>query len=208
MNGNIVATRMYSRLVVEEIDIIKKHTSDQLLENQGDFRSYGRKWKERKLGSLYINAERSMRRDILWWDINKIVMGRLYWGIQKRIHSPRIGLIIDEEMEVDRDSPDLPATRRSIETLMAYDTHYKLLIYTEYGIGLPLERVGPHVKYQHGMKISLSEDGTEVFPDEWENTLTVAQAEYWIQSLWMGKAVQNIPVIPGTHCKEYQYSMS
>jgi hypothetical protein len=65
MNGNIIAMRIYSRLVVEEIDIIKKHTNDQLLENQGDFRSHGRKWKERKLGNLYINTERSMRRDIL-----------------------------------------------------------------------------------------------------------------------------------------------
>jgi hypothetical protein len=96
------------------------------------------------------------------------------------VRSPRIGLIIHEEMEVDRDSPDLPATRRSIETLMAYDIHYKLFIYTEYGIGLPLEWVGPHIKYQYGMKITLSEDGTEAFPDEWENILTVTQAEYWI----------------------------
>jgi hypothetical protein len=90
------------------------------------------------------------------------------------VRSPRIGLIIDEEMEVDRDSPDLSATRRSIETLMAYDIHYELLIYTEYGIGLSLEWMDPHIKYQHGMKISLSEDGMEAFPDEWENVLTVA----------------------------------
>jgi hypothetical protein len=124
------------------------------------------------------------------------------------MRSPRIGLIIDEEMEVDQDSPDLPATRRSIETFVVYNTHYELFIYTEYGIRLPLERMDPHIKYQHGMKITLSEDGTEAFPDEWENTLTVTQTEYWIQSLWMGKAVQNIPVIPGTHCTECQYSMS
>jgi hypothetical protein len=39
---------------------------------------------------------------------------------------------------------------------------------------MPLERVGPHIKEQHGMKIILSEDGTPVFPDEWENALTVA----------------------------------
>jgi hypothetical protein len=49
-------------------------------------------------------------------------------------------------MEVDRDSPDLPATQRSIETLITYDTRYELLIYTEYGIGIPLERVDPHIK--------------------------------------------------------------
>jgi hypothetical protein len=83
-------------------------------------------------------------------------------------------------MEVDRDSPDLSAIRRSIEILMTYDIHYELLIYTEYGIGLSLEWMDPHIKYQYGMKITLSEDGMEVFPDEWENTLTITQTEYWI----------------------------
>jgi hypothetical protein len=124
------------------------------------------------------------------------------------VRSPRIGLIIDEEMEVDRDSPDLPATRRSIETLVAYDTRYQLLVCTECGIGLPLERVGPHVKQQHGMKITLLEDGTEAFPDEWENALTVLEAEIWIHDIWVGKAVQHIPVVPGIRCTECQYSMS
>jgi hypothetical protein len=66
MNGNIVAAIVYSIPVIEEIDIIKKYTSAQLLENQGDFRSSGRKWKEiKKLGNSYINMIRSMRRDIL-----------------------------------------------------------------------------------------------------------------------------------------------
>jgi hypothetical protein len=66
MNGNIVAMIVYSIPMIEEIDIIKKHTSTQLLENQGDFRSNGRKWKEmKKLGNSYINMIRSMRRDIL-----------------------------------------------------------------------------------------------------------------------------------------------
>jgi hypothetical protein len=49
-------------------------------------------------------------------------------------------------MEVDRDSPDLSAIQRSIETLITYDIHYELLIYTEYGIGILLEWIDPHIK--------------------------------------------------------------
>jgi hypothetical protein len=44
------------------------------------------------------------------------------------------------------------------------------------------------------------------FLEAGDNAMTLAEAENWIQSVWVGSAVQNIPMVKGFRCNECQYS--
>ena len=108
---------------------------------------------------------------------------------------------VDEEMVLDTDAM---ATERSIDIPISIDELYNLIVCNECGIGLPFEWVPSHLKDQHGIKGT--EEQVLEFVGLENDAMTVVQAKDWIQSVWVGKAVQNIPVIQGLGCHECQYS--
>jgi hypothetical protein len=110
----------------------------------------------------------------------------------------------DEEMELDVGSIDLTRKERSTEILITMDERYNLIIYKEYGIGLSSDWIVAHLKEYHGIR-TIMEEGL-VFLEAGDNTMILTEIENWIQSIWVGSAIQNIPVIKGFRYNEYQYS--
>ena len=111
---------------------------------------------------------------------------------------------IGEEMDVDTVAVNLEVRECPINIPISIDGLYNVIVCKDCGIGLPFEWVPTHLKDHHGIKVRgeqvLSFLGLE------DNTMTIAQAEDWIQSIWVSKAVENIPVIKGYRCNECQYS--
>ena len=109
-----------------------------------------------------------------------------------------------EEMELDAESADLTTRERSTDMLIALDERYNLIICKECGIGLPSDWVVTHLKEHHGVKTTMKEVLVLLGVEDY--AMTLAEAENWIQNMWVGIAVQNIPVVKGFRCKECQYS--
>jgi hypothetical protein len=111
-----------------------------------------------------------------------------------------------EEMDLDAESADLATRERSTDMPIAMDERYNLIVCKECGIGLPLEWVSGHLKENHGIRVTMEE--ALAFLEMEGDAMTLAEAEDWIQSMWVGTAVQNIPVVKGFQCNECQYSAS
>jgi hypothetical protein len=110
----------------------------------------------------------------------------------------------DEEMNLDADSADLVIRERSIGIFIAVDERYNLIVYKECGIGLPSDWIVVHLKEHHGVRTIMEEALT--FLEVGDNAMTLVEAENWIQGIWVGIAIQNIPVVKGFQCNECQYS--
>jgi hypothetical protein len=110
----------------------------------------------------------------------------------------------DEEMELDIESIDLIIRECSTDILIALDERYNLIICKEYGIGLSSDWIVVYLKEYHGIKTIMEEMLILLGVEDY--TMILAEVENWIQNIWVGTAVQNIPVVKGFRCKEYQYS--
>jgi hypothetical protein len=84
------------------------------------------------------------------------------------------------------------------------DERYNLIVYKEYGIGLSSDWIVVHLKEYHGVKTTMEEILVLLGVEDY--AMILAEAENWIQNIWIDIAVQNIPVVKGFRCKEYQYS--
>ena len=109
-----------------------------------------------------------------------------------------------EGMDLDTDTMDLEVIGRSINMSISIDEVYNLIVCKDCGVGLPFEWVPSYLKDHHGIGVT----GAQVlgFLGLEDNAPTIVQAEDWIQSVWVGRAVQSIPVIKGFECNECQYS--
>ena len=112
--------------------------------------------------------------------------------------------LTDEEMELDAESAELGRRERSTALPIAVDERYNLIVCKECGIGLPSDWVVAHLKEHHGVKTTMEEVLALLRVGDY--AMTLAEAENWIQNIWVGTAVQNIPVVKGFRCKECQYS--
>jgi hypothetical protein len=56
----------------------------------------------------------------------------------------------------------------------------------------------------HGIKKSGKDIMQELDMDD--EPMTIDEARNWIQSIWIGQAVEGIPVLEGLKCMECQYS--
>jgi hypothetical protein len=110
----------------------------------------------------------------------------------------------DEEMELDSNGMQLGARQRAIDMPISIDDLYNLIVCNDCGIGVPLEWVPAHLKDHHGIRTT--ERQVLAFLEFEGDAMTVAQAEDWIQSVWVGRAIQGIPVMKGYRCNECQYS--
>ena len=112
--------------------------------------------------------------------------------------------LIAEDMDLDEDSTHLAMREDCIEMPIARDERYNLIVCKECGIGLPLEWVSGHLKDNHGIRVTV--ENVLGFLEMDGNTMSLAEAELWIQTMWVGTAVQNIPIVTGFQCNECPYS--
>ena len=109
-----------------------------------------------------------------------------------------------KDSDSNADDMDLEEDDQSIDMPICIDDIYDLIVCKDCGIGVPFERVPSHLQGNHGIKVTLEQVMTHLNLED--DAMTVAQAEDWIKSVWMGRAVQNIPIIKGRRCNECQYS--
>ena len=109
-----------------------------------------------------------------------------------------------EEMNLDEDSVELGTRERSTAMPIVVDERYNLIVCKECGIGLPSDWVVAHLKEHHGVRTTMEEALALLGVGDY--AMTLAEAENWIQGMWVGTAVQNIPVVKGFRCNECQYS--
>src|SRR5271154_3612701 len=106
------------------------------------------------------------------------------------------------------DSPDemmdVQTTEQSNELPLSLDRLYNLIVCNHCGMALPSEWVHSHLKEQHGIETT-DEQVSQVLGLE-DNALTVQQVKDWRESVWVGKAVQKIPVVKGHRCNLCDYS--
>jgi hypothetical protein len=89
---------------------------------------------------------------------------------------------------------------------ISIDELYNLIVCSDCGIGLPLEWVPAHLKDHHGIETTKRQ--VLAFLEFEGDAMSVSQAEDWIQSVWIGRAVQKIPVVKGYKCNECNYSVA
>jgi hypothetical protein len=92
----------------------------------------------------------------------------------------------------------------SVQMPITVDRLYNLVVCNECGIGIPFEWVKTHLKNHHGIRKTEEEISGELNMDQ--EPITVEEAKNWIKSVWVGRAVQGIPVRDGLKCKECEYS--
>ena len=107
-------------------------------------------------------------------------------------------------MNLDEEFTDLGTKEHSTTLPITMNGRYNLIVCKECGIGLPFDWVIMHLKEHHRVKTTIEE--VMVLLNAENDAMTLAEAENWIQNMWVGAAVQNIPVVKGFRCKECHYS--
>jgi hypothetical protein len=107
-------------------------------------------------------------------------------------------------MELDIESIELGRREYSIILSIIMDERYNLIIYKKYRIGLSSDWIMVHLKEYHGVKIIMEE--ILILLRMGDYTMILIEIENWIQNIWVDITIQNIPMIKGFRCKEYQYS--
>jgi hypothetical protein len=99
---------------------------------------------------------------------------------------------------------DLEARRPSMDMPISIDEMCNVIVCKDCGIGVPFEWVPAHIKGHHGIRVTGEQVSTFLRLEG--DSMTIAQAEDWIQSTWAGRAIQNIPVVKGHRCVEIRES--
>jgi hypothetical protein len=104
----------------------------------------------------------------------------------------------DEMMDVEVTGQAEEATERLLELPLSLDPLYNLIVCSHCCVALPWEWVGSHLKEQHA--IETTDEQVSHFLGLQDSALTVQQVKDWRESVVVGKAVQDIPVIKGYRC--------
>src|SRR5271156_3620031 len=106
-------------------------------------------------------------------------------------------LMIEVENEEDysrASSMEMEVLERSIDTPICIDEVYNLIVCKDCGIGIPLDWVLSHLKECHGITMTMEQ--VRMFLNMESHCMTMSQAQDWMSSVWIIKAVKNIPIIP------------
>ena len=98
-------------------------------------------------------------------------------------------------MDLDVNVNDMP---------ISFDDVYNLIVCKDCGFGVPLEWIPSHFRENHGIKRTSAQ--AMAFLDLERDAMTFEEAKDWISSVWIGRAVLNIPIIRGYKCNVCQYS--
>jgi Orsellinic acid/F9775 biosynthesis cluster protein D len=118
------------------------------------------------------------------------------------------GLMIEDEIEEDASS-DVETMNTAVSNITEYipvciDTLYNVIICKECSIGLPVEWVTKHLMDNHGIEMSMERIKQELGLEH--DAMTVEEAKDWIKNIWVGTAVEGIPVMEGFRCVRCEYS--
>ena len=105
---------------------------------------------------------------------------------------------LDEMMDVEVTGQAGEVTERSVELPLSHDPLYNLIVCNHCCVALPSEWVRSHIKEQHA--IETTDEQVSDFLGLQDSALTVQQVKDWRESVVVGKAVQDIPVIKGYRC--------
>jgi hypothetical protein len=94
---------------------------------------------------------------------------------------------------------DVDVTKRPIDLRLSLDRLYNMIVCKDCCIGLPSEWVPAHLRENHD--IIVTDKQVKRFLALENDAMTVEQVEEWRQSIWVGRAVENIP-ITGPSCGE------
>jgi len=106
-------------------------------------------------------------------------------------------MINDHEMEEVEHSVNMPIT---------IDQLYNVIICDECGIGLSFEWIVSHLKDNHGIKAEMVDVIRHL--NMMKPSMTLKEAKEWIKSVWVTKAMQNVPVRRGLACNICQHCTS
>jgi len=101
---------------------------------------------------------------------------------------------------MDMDTPEQPVDMR-----LSIDPLYNIIVCKDCCISLPSEWVSTHLRDRHG--ITATHGQVARFLSLENDAMTVEQVEEWRKIMWVGKAVENIPVIKGIRCNLCQHSV-
>jgi Orsellinic acid/F9775 biosynthesis cluster protein D len=105
--------------------------------------------------------------------------------------------MIDERMDVDiNEQSKIP---------LSVDSVYNLIVCKDCGLSLPSEWVLSHLKKHHG--IQTTSEQIALFLGLNNEVMSIADVKELRRSIWVGKAVQNIPIVTGIKCNICQYSV-
>jgi Orsellinic acid/F9775 biosynthesis cluster protein D len=115
-------------------------------------------------------------------------------------------LIVDVEEVVNDNDGDVEMEEGecSINMPLMVDSLYNVIVCEECGIGLPFEWTVSHLKENHGIKVQIVDVMRHL--DLMRPSMMLKEAKEWIKNVWMGKAIQNVPVHEGFACNHCQYS--
>src|SRR5271154_2662684 len=102
---------------------------------------------------------------------------------------------VGNEGDNSRDSSvEMEGLERSIDAPICIDEVYNLIVCKDCGIGVPLDWVLWHVKECDGITMTMEQ--VRMFLKMENDCMTMSQARDWMSSVWVIKAVKNIPIIP------------
>jgi len=86
------------------------------------------------------------------------------------------------------------------------DQVYNVVVCDECGIGLPFEWIVNHLKDNHGIKVEMMD--VMKYLNMTKPSMMLKEAKEWIKSVWVAKAMENVPVRPGLACNICQHCTS
>ena len=122
-------------------------------------------------------------------------------GVQKMKVCTMLNLLT---VELDTEDVNSEIRDSTIDIPISIDEAYNLIVCRECGVGLPFEFVRSHLKQNHG--ITMTREEVMAHLSLQYDAMTFAEANDWIKSTWVSKAVQYIPLLNGRRCNECQYS--
>jgi Orsellinic acid/F9775 biosynthesis cluster protein D len=107
-------------------------------------------------------------------------------------------LIIEIEDDIE-----MRDTEHSIDMPLMIDQLYNLVVCDDCGVSVPFEWIISHLKDNHGIKAQIADVMRHL--NITQPSMNVDEAKAWIESVWIAKAVQHIPVRPGFACAKCQH---
>src|SRR6266496_2090669 len=93
---------------------------------------------------------------------------------------------------------------QSINVPIAIDELYNLIICKGCGVAILFNWIVSHLREKHGIKTHTAE--VMRFLNMMRPSMTSTEADNWIKSTWVARAIQNIPLRDGYSCSICQHS--
>ena len=100
---------------------------------------------------------------------------------------------------------DVDEPERLIDLRLSLDGLYNMIVCNDCCVGLPSEWVPAHLREKHG--IVVTDEQVRRYLAMENDAMMVEQVEEWRKSIWVGRAVENIPVVKGIRCNLCQHSV-